>query len=207
MRDRASQRSQWMMALGLLVGVTASPGCEKERGPIFKELERPEGAPAPWQGEELYAEASGILWRQPGPGWTIGRGEAGTAVVYSLRSDGEGCEGRVEAEAAEEGDPRRHGEGLRRAWCVGECGLHHEEFALYNGKTAWRWEARRETGPGTAEMVRVSSLVHSKDGGRPWRVTVWAFGRGEDYVSRRRCLDAVTAALSLGPAEGEPPLP
>jgi hypothetical protein len=164
---------------------------------------------------ELIDRASGVMVAQPGRAWTIagglgavsvgGEGAAGAGGGgVRLEEAQEQCTGLVRVAAAGEGDPKATGERLLAAWCGGACDVHAQEFVLYNGKTAWRFEGARRLADGTTEMVRTSVLVNPGARKSRWQVVVEARGHGRDYAARRRCLDAITAAVSVGLADGVP---
>jgi len=176
---------------------------EARRTPQIENFVTPKRDPG-FKAVEVWEAGPGFGATQPDRGWTV----AAKDGRVTLESPGEKCTAWAEAVPGELGDPKAHGEALLVAWCgdtVG-CAVAEEGFALYNGKTAWRWEARKETGPGQVEMVRTSVLLSPTDGGGAWRITVQATGTGREYAARRRCLDLATAGVSVGLPEAPAPL-
>jgi hypothetical protein len=129
-------------------------------------------------------------------GWQAS--EEGGAEGWQTRvsASPEACAGAVVAKRGASGDAHMSAEeALRRRCESAACELHQDEAVLYNQKSGWRWELFVSDGV----MVRHTSVVRLAGDGVAWSVSVEAESRAEDYVARRRCLDQLTAAVSVAP--------
>jgi hypothetical protein len=116
------------------------------------------------------------------------------ARISASRDD---CEATIEARREVAAEPRASAEAALRARCGPDrCDVHQNEAVLYNQKSGWRWEVAGPEG----RMVRHTSVVRRpQDGAAIWVVSVEVESQAEDYVARRRCLDQLTAAVSVAP--------
>lgn len=130
-------------------------------------------------------------------GWSHSE-EADSSLWEALVSAPDGsCEGRAVVRPATPGDPVQTAtHGLAELCVQSGCLIHQAEPVLYNQKSSWRWEVRLSD---SGRMMRHTSSVRvDPDGGR-WLISLEVVGGSEEYVAQRRCLDRVTAAVSIGP--------
>ncbi|MFO0748101.1 MAG: hypothetical protein U1F43_20955 [Myxococcota bacterium] len=175
----------------LVVGVLAA-GCGKadEEQPY----ETPTFPPPPPKEMRL-DKPTGAILSKPAPEWQWLEGAALKALdpdaALGLRRD-ERCEGWVAVTPAGEPSPRSAalrllaGRQAEATWDV-----HVDEDLLYLGHTARRWEIQRRNGDAWVSE-RTSVLVEG-----PRLYALHARSRDTDYGRRRRCLDALTAALDV----------
>jgi hypothetical protein len=146
-------------------------------------------------GVRLEAPLGGVSIRTP-TGW-VGS-ESGTqgrwAADFGPASGS--CQGHVHVEPAAAEDPARAAHEARRLVCAADsCEVHQNEPVLYNRKSGWRWEIRHDA---RRTMTRYTAVVRVEpQTGQRWSISVQASSRDDDYVTQRRCLDQITAAVSV----------
>lgn len=123
----------------------------------------------------------------------------GPDVRLGLANEAGTCWGWVSVGTAGDGDPRRYSQARLAEVRTPSTRTDVDEYALYAGHTAHRWEIERPAAAAGAgsEGCRTSTLVEGR-----WRYQVSAFARGTDYRRRRQCLDEITSAFNLRLPEG-----
>lgn len=144
--------------------------------------------------------ASGVEFTKPyGPWHFASAAELASwnpRATLGLADDAGACWGWVEVDEAGDGDPRRHSQALLESVRGPKTRTDVDEYVLYVGHTAHRWETEESPGDpaGLTQGVRTTTLVEGKR-----RYVVWAHARGTDYRRRRHCLDDITSSFSLRP--------
>lgn len=149
-------------------------------------------------------EASLMMFRTPGPGWTRLEGAALTALGPDVRlavQESARCVGWVSTRAgAGQGTAARAAEAARAALGWEGVQIVADEDVKYDFWTARRYEVQGQH-DGRTMAERASFWV---DNGQLYIVVARTSERG--YVARRRCLDQITAGFTLtrypGPKRG-----
>ncbi len=179
-----------------LVGLQAI-ACHKPPDEVASDAQRAPPRPS--------VRHAGVSVTVPEVAWPLEAHTPGADTwTATLRDPAGGCEGRVTLTPADAADPRAAATTARdAASSEATCQLVADEAVLYNGKSGFRWELRcTEAGADGVPRVhgrRHTTVVRVDEAARRWRVTVDARSAREDYVARRRCLDAVTAAVAVLP--------
>lgn len=165
-------------------------------GPRLVNFEPPDVSLGP--REVRFDPVSGAELAKPHGAWHFARpaelASWASDALLGLANDTGTCWGWVAVGAASDGDPRRHSQARLAVARTPSARTDVDEYVLYVGHTAHRWELEGPTAAGAegAEGTRATTLV---EGAR--RYTVSARALGTSYQRRRACLDEVTAAFSL----------
>jgi hypothetical protein len=178
----------------VMSAVMGALGCREEPdGPFVLEDFHPPDVAEP---RETWRDGpSGLVFTTPGSGWTRLEGEALRALGPDVRlavKEGARCAGWASARPAAGESPRAAADAARGALGWDELAVHVDEDVKYDLWTARRYEVQgRVDGRTSAERT----TVWVEDG---TLYMVRARSSDRDYVSRRRCLDRVTAGFVLG---------